>query len=308
MLCLLVHIHGGNGENIAEGDNEEHDAEGDNEEHDAEGDNEEHDADGAAKFIADYDPNLTLDAYAESYSQILKDKFFIIELETYVDPQNAEEAIKREILRLEHLYQSKWAKEFLESIDAADKNLVNFYTDEYKKALEEDKASEYKLHAHPKSFDRVKTHISSKWENRKNLDIAEGKFFAEASGNLKKDKDLIEITQKNLMEAKEVVKTLKAQIKLLETAAVKASNAYRKTSAYLRRINRETDTSDSPDDVETTQVYEKARSDLDNATKELKEKIKLLEMKRIEFSKFQTPQDRINWLLAEMKEDAMQYY
>ncbi|CAH8845715.1 unnamed protein product [Trichobilharzia szidati] len=132
MLCLLVHIHAGNGENIAEGDdeehdaegdneehdaegdNEEHDAEGDNEEHDAEGDNEEHDADGAAKFIADYDPNLTLDAYAESYSQILKDKFFIIELETYVDPQNAEEAIKREILRLEHLYQSKWAKEFLE--------------------------------------------------------------------------------------------------------------------------------------------------------------------------------------------------
>nr|CAH8865234.1 unnamed protein product [Trichobilharzia regenti] len=62
----------------------------------------------------EYDLNSTLDAYAGSYHQVLNDKFFMIELQTNVDPLNAEEKIKPEILRLEHLYQSKWAKEFLE--------------------------------------------------------------------------------------------------------------------------------------------------------------------------------------------------
>nr|CAH8865182.1 unnamed protein product [Trichobilharzia regenti] len=65
-------------------------------------------------------------------------KFLMTELQTYVDPQNAEETIKIEILRLEHLYQSKWAEEFLESIGVEDKKLVNLYNDAYRKALEED--------------------------------------------------------------------------------------------------------------------------------------------------------------------------
>nr|CAH8845850.1 unnamed protein product [Trichobilharzia regenti] len=272
------------------------------------GGSEDKNLDAAKKFIADYDPRLTLDAYINSYYQVVRRKFSVIELETFMDPQNAEETIKREILRLEHLYQSKWAKEFLEAINAADKNLVNVYTDEYKKALEEDNAFQYKLHAHRGSYNELKTHISSKWEHRKNLDIAEGKFFAKISGNLKKDKVQIEMTKKDLMEAKEAVKTFKAHIKQLETEAVKATVAYRKSPGYLRRMNKETSTSDSPNDVEITKVYQKARHDFEDAIEELKDKIKLLEMKRIEYSKFQTPEDRINWLLAEMKEDAVQYY
>ncbi|CAH8820979.1 unnamed protein product [Trichobilharzia szidati] len=73
------------------------------------------------------DLNSTLDAYADSYREAVDYKFLMIEIQTGEDPQNVEGIIKPEILRLEHLYQSKWAKEFLESIGAEDKKLVNFF-------------------------------------------------------------------------------------------------------------------------------------------------------------------------------------
>ncbi|CAH8867537.1 unnamed protein product, partial [Trichobilharzia szidati] len=77
----------------------------------------------------------------------------------------------------------------------------NLYNDEYKKALEEDKAFNYKVLVNKGLYRRLKMLISRKWENRKNLDIAEDTFFGEISGILKKDE---------------------AKLKWLETAAVTA--------------------------------------------------------------------------------------
>nr|CAH8865134.1 unnamed protein product [Trichobilharzia regenti] len=151
----------------------------------------------------------------------------------------------------------------------------------YRKALEEDTDFQH--------------NVSEKWENRKTLDIAQSKFFAKTSGNLKKYKVQIEMIKNYLREANKKMKTFKADLKVLEKAAVIASNAYRKTSNTLN-------------DAEITEAYEKARSEFADGTEELKEKIKQLEMWRIEFLKFQTPENRINWLLAEMKEDNEQYY
>ncbi|CAH8865939.1 unnamed protein product [Trichobilharzia szidati] len=245
--------------------------------------------DGADKFINYYDPNSTLDAYADSYRQVVNNKFHMIEIQTYKDPHNVEETIKPEILRLERLYQSKWAKEFLESIGAEDKNLVNLYNDEYKKALEEDKAFNYKVLVNKGLYRRLKMLISRKWENRKNLDIAEDTFFEETSGSLKKYKVQIELTKKDLMEAKKAVNASEAKLKVLETAAVIASNAYRNSSNYLRRLNKEASTKDSLNDEKITQVYWKARFDFADGTDELRDKIKLLEMKRIDFLKCELP-------------------
>ncbi|CAH8865823.1 unnamed protein product [Trichobilharzia szidati] len=184
------------------------------------------------------DLNSTLDAYADSYREAAHDKFLMIEIQTYKDPQNVEGTIKPEILRLEHLYQSKWAKEFLESIGAEDKKLVNFSIDEYRKALEEDASFNYAVLANKGFYNQTKTHISKKWENRKTLDIAEGKLFAQTSGNLNKHKVQIEMIRKDVMEAKEAVKTSKAKLKALETAALITSNAYTSTSTYLRSVRR----------------------------------------------------------------------
>ncbi|CAH8865819.1 unnamed protein product [Trichobilharzia szidati] len=153
----------------------------------------------------------------------------MIEIQTGEDPQNVEGIIKPEILRIEHLYQSKWAKEFLESIGAEDKKLVNFFIDEYRKALEEDNAFNYKVLASKELYNLTKTHISKKWENRKTLDIAEGKFFVGTSSSLKKDEVQIEMIKKEFMEAKEAVKTSKAKLKWLEME----SHAY--TNFLIRR-------------------------------------------------------------------------
>ncbi|CAH8865821.1 unnamed protein product [Trichobilharzia szidati] len=263
---------------------------------------------GENKLITYYDLNSTLDAYADSYREAAHDKFLMIEIQTYKDPQNVEGTIKPEILRLEHLYQSKWAKEFLESIGAEDKKLVNFSIDEYRKALEEDASFNYAVLANKGFYNQTKTHISKKWENRKTLDIAEGKLFAQTSGNLNKHKVQIEMIRKDVMEAKEAVKTSKAKLKALETVALITSNAYTSTSTYLRSVRRGIFTNDTLNDARITQAYRKARSDFADGTDELGNKIKLLEMKRIEFMKFQTTENRINWLLAEMKEDAKQFY
>nr|CAH8862324.1 unnamed protein product [Trichobilharzia regenti] len=212
----------------------------------------------------EYDTNSILDAYADSYCQVVNSKFLMIELETYVNPQNAEETTKLEILRLEHLYQSKWAKEFLESIGAKDKKLMNLYNDEYRKALEDDTAFQHNIFAHRSLYNRMKRYISNKWENRKKLDIAEGKFFTETSDNLRK---------------------YRAKLKALESAAVIASNAYRKTSTYLRGVGMGISTNDTLNEAEITEAYEKARSEFSDGTEELGDKIKLLEMKRFQFLK-----------------------
>ncbi|CAH8820492.1 unnamed protein product [Trichobilharzia szidati] len=96
-------------------------------------------------------------------------------------------SLQTEISRLEHLFQSKWAKEFLESIGAEDKKLVNFYTDEYMKALKEDKDLNYSFIAKRVPYNLMRKEISKKWERRKNLDTAEGAYFAVTSDNLKRD-------------------------------------------------------------------------------------------------------------------------
>ncbi|CAH8865991.1 unnamed protein product, partial [Trichobilharzia szidati] len=118
----------------------------------------------ANKFIAHYDPNSTLDAYVDSYFEVVNDKFFMIELHTYRDPKNAEETIKTEILRLERLYQRKWEKEFLETISAEDKSLVNLANYEYRKALEDDDAFQHNVFANYGRYHQLKMHISKKWE------------------------------------------------------------------------------------------------------------------------------------------------
>ncbi|CAH8821785.1 unnamed protein product, partial [Trichobilharzia szidati] len=115
-----------------------------------------------------------------------------------------------------------------------------------------------------------------------------------------------ELTKKDFMEAKKAVNASEAKLKVLETAAVIASNAYRNSSTYLRRWNKEASTNDSLNDAKITQVYWKARTDFADGTDELRDKIKLLEMKRIDFLKFKNLEDRINWLLTEMEEDAKQ--
>ncbi|CAH8865839.1 unnamed protein product [Trichobilharzia szidati] len=244
--------------------------------------------DGAEKSFRDYDPKSTLNAYVDSYSRVADYKAGLIEILTYVNPQNVEKEIKPEILRLEHLYQSKWAKEFLESIGAEDKKLVNFYTDEYKKALKEDKALNYSFIAKRVPYNLMRKAISKKWERRKNLDIAEGAYFAVTSDNLKRDEVQIEMRKKDMIEANKRLNTYRAHLKSLETAAVIAYNAHKKNSKSL----------------DAEKVYWKARSRVSFSTLMLEEYIKLLEMKRIRFLKFQTPEYRINWLLAEMKEDA----
>ncbi|CAH8865953.1 unnamed protein product [Trichobilharzia szidati] len=208
-------------------------------------------------------------------------EILMIEIQTGEDPQNVEGIIKPEILRLEHLYQSKWAKEFLESIGAEDKKLVNFSIDEYRKALQGDTAFNYAVLASKELYNQTKMHISKKWENRKTLDIAEGKYFAETSSNLKKDEVQIEMMKKEFMEAKEAVKTSRAKLKWLEME----SHAYTNFLNYFRPANKRRSTSDSLHSAKITEVYQKARINFAIGTKELGEKIKLLEMKRIEFFK-----------------------
>nr|CAH8865168.1 unnamed protein product [Trichobilharzia regenti] len=141
----------------------------------------------------------------------------------------------------------------------------------YRKALEEDTDFQH--------------NVSEKWENRKTLDIAQSKFFAKTSGNLKKYKVQIEMIKNYLREANKKMKTFKADLKVLEKAAVIASNAYRKTSTYSRIVGKGTSTNDTLNDAEITEAYEKARSEFADGTEELKEKIKQLEMWRIEFLK-----------------------
>ncbi|CAH8865971.1 unnamed protein product [Trichobilharzia szidati] len=255
----------------------------------------------------EYDQNLRLDAYADSYCQVVNDKFLLTELQTNVDLQNAEETIKSDILRLEHLYQSKWAKEFLKFIRAEDKKLVYHYNDEYRKALEEDDVFKYKVLANKRLYNRMKRHIAKKWENRKNLDIAEAQFWTEPSENLRKYKIPIAIKKKDFKEAKKAVNTTKANLKVLETMVVIATHRYRGTQTYLRGVGKGISTYDSLNDNEITEAYWKARTDFDIAIDELKDRIKLLEMTRFEFLKYQTLEDGIKWLLAEMKEDANQF-
>ncbi|CAH8865925.1 unnamed protein product [Trichobilharzia szidati] len=229
--------------------------------------------------------NLRLDAYADSYCQVVNDKFLLTELQTNIDLHNAEETIKSDILRLEHLYQSKWAKEFLELIGAEDKKLVYHYNDEYRKALAEDDVFRYKVLANKQLYNRMKRHIAKKWENRKNLDIAESQFWTESSENLRKYKILIAIKKKNFKEAKKVLNTTKANLKVLETMAVTATHRYRGTQTYLRGVWRGISTYDSLNDNKITEAYWKARTDFDIAIEELNDRIKLLELTRIEFLK-----------------------
>ncbi|CAH8866001.1 unnamed protein product [Trichobilharzia szidati] len=134
------------------------------------------------------------------------------------------------------------------------------------------------------------------------------KFFADTSSILKKDEAKSGITKKIFEEEKEAVNTTKADLQKLQKAAVIASNAYRKTSTYLQSIRKGNYKNETSNDAEITQAYWKARYDFDNGTRILLNKIKQLEMSRIEFLMFQTPEYRINWLLDEMKEDAKQYY
>nr|CAH8865252.1 unnamed protein product [Trichobilharzia regenti] len=235
--------------------------------------------------ITYYNRSYALNAYADSYREVVDYKFRMLEIQTYKGPRNFEEIIKPEILRLEHLYQSKWAKEFLESTGAGDEKLVNSYIDEYRKALEEDTAFDYKVLANKQLYNLTKTHISKKWKNRKDLNIAEGIFFAETSDSLKNDEVQTEMINKNFIEAKEAVKTSKAKLKVLETAAVRTTHEYRDTLNFFRNPKNRRYTSE-----------------------ELRDNIKLLEEIRFEFLKFQTLEDGINWLLDEMKEDAKQYY
>nr|CAH8865256.1 unnamed protein product [Trichobilharzia regenti] len=169
--------------------------------------------------VSEYDPNSTLGAYADSYCEAMNSKFLMTELQTYVDPQNAEETIK-----------------------PANKVLYSL----------------------------MKMHISEKWENRKTLDIAQIQ---------------IEMMKNYLREANKKMKTFKTELKVLEKAAVIASNAYRKTSTYSRNVGKGTSTNDTLNDAKITEAYEKARSEFADGTEKLKEKIKQLEMWRIEFLK-----------------------
>ncbi|CAH8865973.1 unnamed protein product [Trichobilharzia szidati] len=215
----------------------------------------------------EYDQNLRLDAYADSYCQVVNDKF----------------------------------------IRAEDKKLVYHYNDEYRKALEEDDVFKYKVLANKRLYNRMKRHIAKKWENRKNLDIAEAQFWTEPSENLRKYKIPIAIKKKDFKEAKKAVNTTKANLKVLETMVVIATHRYRGTQTYLRGVGKGISTYDSLNDNEITEAYWKARTDFDIAIDELKDRIKLLEMTRFEFLKYQTLEDGIKWLLAEMKEDANQF-
>ncbi|CAH8865867.1 unnamed protein product [Trichobilharzia szidati] len=226
----------------------------------------------AEKPFYKYDKQFSLMKYADSYRDVLSYKFLMAEIQTYENPQNGEETIRREILRLEHLYQSKWAKEFLELVGAKDLKLVNFSTDEYRKAFEEDIAFQLNVFAHEGLYNLVKKSISSKWENRKYLDIAEASYFAETSINLKRDEVQIGMIEKDLMEAKKEMAKFRAELQVLETAAVAATNAYRNKPSSL-------------DDTEITEAYWKARTDLVVATRELVKKIEPLEMKRIAYLK-----------------------
>uniref|UniRef100_A0AA85JA11 Uncharacterized protein n=1 Tax=Trichobilharzia regenti TaxID=157069 RepID=A0AA85JA11_TRIRE len=93
---------------------------------------------------------------------------------------------------------------------------------EYKKALEEDTAFNYKVLASKQLYNLMKKHISKKWENRKNLDISEGTFLEETSDSLKNDE---------------------AKLKVLETAAVRKTHEYRDTLSeciYSSSINQST--------------------------------------------------------------------
>uniref|UniRef100_A0AA85J540 Uncharacterized protein n=1 Tax=Trichobilharzia regenti TaxID=157069 RepID=A0AA85J540_TRIRE len=207
------------------------------------------------------------------------------EIQTHEKPQNAEQTMKREILRLEHLYQSKWAKEFLEY--------------EYKKALEEDTAIDHNVFVHEGLYSMLNTSISSKWEIRKNLDITEGNYVAEKSGDLKKDEDRLHQyciqydDDKNMTftfpdqqtEYHSTLLVYLAYLRVLERRAVIASIAYRNTANYLRTWDKEITTDGSSNDAEITEAYWKARTDLAEATLQLAKSIERLEIKRVEFLK-----------------------
>ncbi|CAH8866015.1 unnamed protein product [Trichobilharzia szidati] len=248
-------------------------------------DNNASNENGENKLDTHYDLNSTLDIYAESYREAVDYKFRMTEIQKFKDRRNFKTIIKPEILRLEHLYQSKWAKEFLESIGAEDKKLVDFSTDEYRKALEKDTSFNYAVLANKGLYNQTKLHISKKWENRKNLDIAEAKYFAKTSGNLKKDEVQIEMMKKEFMEAKEAVKISKDKLEWLEEAAVTATHQHRDILKYFRTSEKRRSRTDILYAARVNEVYQKARINFAIGTKELGEKIKLLEIKRIEFLK-----------------------
>ncbi|CAH8821875.1 unnamed protein product [Trichobilharzia szidati] len=262
LCCLLLLLSNNNAANDYEND--------ENVKEDVE--HKSDDENGANRFINHYDSSSTLDAYAYSYVEVVNYKFHMIEIQTYKNRYNVEGTIKPEILRLEHLYQSKWAKEFLESIGTENETLVNLYTDEYNKALDGDKAFNREVLANPLLYSLFKTKIERKWEDRKNLDIAEGIFFADISENLQHYKVDIELTKKDLMQAKKAMNEYQAELKWLEAQAVIASNAYR-------------DSYKTGNDAIITEAYTKARIAFADGTDALRDKIKLLEMKRIEFLK-----------------------
>ncbi|CAH8867551.1 unnamed protein product, partial [Trichobilharzia szidati] len=98
------------------------------------------------------------------------------------------------------------------------------------------------------------------------------------------------------------------KLEWLEEAAVTATHQHRDILKYFRTAEKRRSRTDILYAAKVNEVYQKARINFAIGTKELGEKIKLLEMKRIEFLKFQTLEDRIKLLLAEMKEDAKQFY
>ncbi|CAH8867509.1 unnamed protein product [Trichobilharzia szidati] len=95
----------------------------------------------------------------------------------------------------------------------------------------------------------------------------------------------IEMIKKHLKEAKEAVKTSRVKLEWLEEAAVTATHQHRDILKYFRTSEKRRSRTDILYAAKVNEVYQKARINFAIGTKELGEKIKLLEMKKIEFLK-----------------------
>ncbi|TNN04953.1 polymorphic mucin-like protein isoform 1 [Schistosoma japonicum] len=132
-------------------------------------------------------------------------KFISLEFETYNNQSRGPELFRKECLRLEHLYFTKWAKNYLTEQNEADKNLLRLY----------------EVHG------RLQNSISSKWKAREHLDKVEHKHFAQSNRNNNRNKNELE---ENLLNTEAEVSSKLQKIKELEAKAVKAANEYRRNS------------------------------------------------------------------------------
>nr|CAX76135.1 hypothetical protein [Schistosoma japonicum] len=248
---------------------------GDDEKHKS-GDDEKHESPSGA-------PNLkeTINEYKMAYYNSFVYKFISLEFETYNNQSRGPELFRKECLRLEHLYFTKWAKNYLTEQNEADKNLLRLYEDKFERAVNENRTTSSTVDFHG----RLQNSISSKWKAREHLDKVEHKHFAQSNRNNNRNKNELE---ENLLNTEAEVSSKLQKIKELEAKAVKAANEYRRNS----------------NNKEFLDEYNKSGQKLNGALYTLADMIGEAENARVQLFEILPSVERIKRLLSAMENEA----